>query len=75
MKKRFLVRVVLFVIFALFIGVALMSENVDKSQKQDGTITDNYYNNFFGLADGIVEVKDALKKKFNEFIDFVEIKH
>ena len=73
MKRRFLVRIILFVVFALIIGVALMSDEADTLSWQDETITDNYYNNFFGLADGIAEMKGIIKRKFDQFINFVEM--
>lgn len=75
MKKRFLVRVILFVIFAILVGIVLLSENFDKASKAEETITDNYYNNFFGLVDGIAEVRNVLKRKIIELVDFVEVKH
>ena len=74
MKKRFLVRIILFVVLAFFLGVSLLSENESKSSKKDETIIDDYYNNFFGLVDGISEIRDALKKKLNEFGSFVDVK-
>ncbi len=75
MKKRFIVRVILFVIFAILVGVVLLSENFDKTSKQEESITDNYYNNFFGLVDGIAEVRSVLKRKIIELVDFVEVKY
>ena len=74
MKRRFLVRIILFVLFTLIVGVALMSDATDTLSWWEETITDNYYSNFFGLADGIAEVKDIITRRFDQFIGFVELK-
>lgn len=74
MKRRFIVRVILFTVFALILVIGVAFEDDSQTPSTEETITDNYYKNFFGLADGIAEMKDALVKKFDSIFDFVKTK-
>ena len=67
-------RVILFTVFALILVAGVVFEDDSQTPSVEETITDNYYKNFFGLADGIAEMKDALIKKFDSIFDFVKAK-